>query len=339
MRIRHRISSLFFCAVLIAAVSCENQQQNNENLAMLAGFDESLLGNLQLTVITTSPVQNQSDVDDGQQVEIIFSKPIHPGRCTSAFLFDNDNDGQVLAGGNALKFSPNATLSTGTHVAELTTDCEDLSGGDLVTPLTLTFNVGETVVPAVQAVGLESQGCSNTYPGTGSASGGDHTLGSCWWDSGLAVLSPTNYEFRGGDDGTGGPTLTNACTPDVTSDNFRVIFSQYMDPATTANAITLTRLSGTSTQIRAATHVWTDCQSVSPFGCRVITISFAEAEASCNGPANFGDNSTGGDFNLGQTDAPAVANFPLYRLEVDTTASSAEGTNLGTTFAFDVEGD
>lgn len=326
---------LFLTFPLLAA--CNEDQQGQENLALLTGLSSELFANLDLFVVSTNPTQNQSDVSAEQNIEIIFSKTIHPGRCTSAFTLNSENDGEIIAGGNALKYLPNSSLGTGSHVVELTTDCEDLSGADLLTPLTYSFNVGASTTPIVQAIGLESQGCSTTHPGAGSASGGDHTLGSCWWDSSLAVLSPTNYEFRGGDDGTGAAASTNACA-DVNTDNFRLIFSEYMDIATTTNAISLTRLSGPATLIKLASHTWTDCQTNAPFGCRVITLSFAEAEATCNDTTTFGNNSTNGDFNLSQTNAPQIVGFPLYRIEVAITARSTAGTTLNETFAFDMEG-
>ncbi len=130
---------------------------------------------------------------------------------------------------------------------------------------------------------------------------------------------------------------SNACA-DVNTDNFRLIFTQYMDLSTTASAISLTRLSGPATLIKLASHSWSDCQSVAPFGCRVITLAFSEAEATCNGNVNFGNNTTSGDFNLSQT-TPSVADFPFYRLEVDTTARTIDGTTMSSTFTFDVEGD
>ncbi|MCB1318084.1 MAG: hypothetical protein KDK27_19095, partial [Leptospiraceae bacterium] len=202
---------------------------------------------------------------------------------------------------------------------------------------TLTFSVGGGPAPTVQAVGLASQNCSTLYPGTGSAIGGDHTLNSCWWDSSLPKLSATNYEFRGGDTGGGSNGSPIDCTP-VLTDDIRITFNTFMDTAVTGEAITLTRNSPPSSTIRVASVNWTDCNTAAPYGCRVVTIAFAEAEASCNGNILFGDVNTQGDFNLLPT-IPSVQDFPLYTIEVDTTARSADGIDLPAKFNFAIEGD
>ena len=277
-----------------------------------------------LSVVGAAPFPGQIGVADTTNVILTFNRPINGPRCTDAFALSPSAIGVFAAGGSVLHFDPTNDLTPGSYVITLSQDCEDTTGQDLESPFTSTFQVAGGEVPYVQAVGLESQGCSTTWPGTGSASGGDHTAGSCWWDSSLPLLSPTNYEFRGGD----------VCG-DVTTDNFRIVFSNYMDTGLTINAISLTRQSPPASlaTIRKASWAWSDCQTLSPFGCRVVTVAFAEIEAACGTATTWGGN----DFNM-QPDT-AIADFPLYTLEVDTTARTAAGINFTDDFTIGVEND
>ncbi len=330
----HLKIKILAASLSLLVFGCEEERQQ-DNFAMLTGT-AGLTGSADLVVVSSTPVQNQSGVGGGEKIRLVFSRPIHSGRCISAFTLDDARAGAFNTALNALEFTPTAAMTAGTHSVAISTDCEDLAGKDLLTPFSLSFTVALPAAPLVQAVGLESQGCPDAYPGTGSAAGGDHSLGSCWWDGSLPVLSPTSYEFRGGDDGTGAAGFANACA-DVKTDNFRLIFSQYMDIDTTTAAVSLTRLSPPGTLIKLATHRWSDCQNVAPFGCRSLTLVYSEAEATCNGTINFGTNALGGDFNLSQSNAPQVSDFPLYRLDVAKTARTIEGITLENTFSFTME--
>ncbi|TGK41260.1 Ig-like domain-containing protein [Leptospira andrefontaineae] len=287
-----------------------------------------------------------NDVTDGclgtvaarNPVVITFSEAMNTSVTQLAVSTSFTGDYDWSGGGTILTITPDVPLTYGTRYnVNISTNAVSALGYTMSTALTSSFVVGGlTGSPTVQAVGVESQGCSASFPGVGSAAGGDWTLGSCFWDSSLAVLSASSYKFRGGDDGSGASATTAACS-DVTTDNFKIIFSNYMNPTTTASAVRLQRLSPPLTTVKMASYAWSDCQAAYPYGCRVLITSFSELEASCNGALAFGNSSTGGDFNLSRTDN-APANFPFYQLFVDTTAIDVNGVNLKNQFQFVMEG-
>lgn len=291
-----------------------------------------------LEVINHTPFSGSTGILANQSIAILFNKEIDPSKCMGAFSIIPSITGAKQAFGSAFSFDPDDDLVDGSYTFTLSKSCEDKDNRDLRSEFTATFSVGPDASPAVQAVGLESQSCSSSFPGMGSYTGGDHTLGSCWWDTSLPRLSPTYYEFRGGDSGGGSSGSTDDCA-DISTDNFRMIFTQYMDTGVTIDAIRLLKQSPPSSTIKLANYIWSDCQAIYPFGCRVVTLSFAELAASCNDIGAFGTLATDGDFNLACTNCPnAVSGFPIYTLEVDTTAISTAGANMDETFIFGMEG-
>ncbi len=244
------------------------------------------------------------------------------------------------SGGNqVLTLTPTVPLTYGvTYTVTMSTSAVSSGNIQSSTPTIASFTAGSPVTtPAVYAFGVESQpGCPTTLAGaTGSAAGGNWLLAaSCYWSILVPMLTPSSYQFTGGDNGTGLSGSTNACA-DQTTDNFRIIFNTYMDTNATQAAVSLKRLSPPLTSIALASSVWTDCQLVSPYGCRVLTLSYAEQEASCNGNL-FGNISTGGDFNLLKT-TPAVANYPLYQITVSSSAKDTNGVFM-TPFNFSLIG-
>ncbi|EIE02756.1 hypothetical protein LEP1GSC185_1387 [Leptospira licerasiae serovar Varillal str. VAR 010] len=272
-------------------------------------------------------------------IQIVFSAPMDRTITTLALSYTAGLAASISwsSDSQTLTILPDGPLNFGSrYTFKIDSTAQSQVGYRIDAPFTANFVAGGlNPLPAVQAVGLESQGCSTTYPGSGSASGGDWTLGSCFWDNSLPLLSSGSYRFRGGDDGSGAIGSSNACA-DVNTDNFRIIFNNYMNTGNTVNAVRMQRVSPPSSNIRTATYLWSDCQSAFPFGCKVLTITFAEQESSCNGTL-FGDSSTGGDFNLDRTDN-APANFPFYQLIVDTSAQDVNGKNLSSQFIFGVEG-
>lgn len=310
--------AVVFAFVAFSAANCSELDKKTGDLIPLIGAVDVL------RVTGSIPFPGQQGVATTTRIGFSFSKDIDVQKCISAFAISPSVAGGFNGGGTLLEFIPNAALTPGTYVATLSRSCEDTSGRDLEAEYTASFGVGvsaASITPEVQAVGLASQGCALSYPGTGSAAGGDHTLGTCWWDSSLAILSPTAYEFRG----------DNACA-DVNTDNIRIIFNTYMNIGATINAISVTRQSPPSSSVKKASWVWSDCLAAAPFGCRVVTIAFTEEANACGG-AGFGGN----DFNL-QQDTP-LADFPFYLLEVDGTAVSFDGLSLPATFTFGFEGD
>ncbi len=207
----------------------------------------------------------------------------------------------------------------------------------IYSPSIYSFTAGGPLeaAPTVQAVGLVSQACANSLPGTGNASGGNWLSPHCFWDNSLSILGPSSYQFRAGDNGTGNINITSSCS-DVNTDNFRLIFSNYMDLNSTINAIRLRRLSPPSTVIQLSSWVWSDCQTNFPFGCRVVDLLFSELEASCNGPSAFGNANTLGDFNLLRSDN-TPAGYPYYMLTVDTTAKDVQNIPFSSNFQFSME--
>lgn len=325
------LRSLLFLLV-IAAVSCSKAEDQLSALAPIFGDGQSP------QVIGAVPYPGQVGVVPSASVSILFNKAMNSQRCSGAFSISPSATGATVVAGNALLFTPGQNLATGTYNVTLSTSCEDLEGRDLEAAYSGSFVVGSpgNFAPRVVAVGLASQGGCTGLGSSGSGVGGDWTLPVCWWEESLAMLPPSSYTFRGGDTGTGALGLPNDCA-DVTTDNFRLIFNNYMNPGVTANATTLRRLSGPATTIRAASYSWSDCQAVSPFGCRALTVSFSELEASCNGAAAFGTIATGGDFNLGLT-VGSPAGFPLYMIQVDTTALDSAGKPPSFQFNFTMEG-
>ncbi|MEI7013679.1 Ig-like domain-containing protein [Leptospira licerasiae] len=271
-------------------------------------------------------------------VVITFSEAMNTAKTTLAVSASFAGDFDWSGGGTILTITPDVPFVYGTRYnVNISTSAESALGYTMSTAVTSSFVAGGiTGAPTVQAIGVESQGCASSFPGVGSVAGGDWTLGSCYWDSSLAVLTASSYRFRGGDDGSGASASAAACS-DVTTDNFKIIFSNYMNPTTTASAVRLQRLSPPLTTVKMASYSWSDCQAAYPYGCRVLITSFSELEASCNGSLAFGNASTGGDFNLLRTDN-APANFPFYQLFVDTTAIDVNGVNLKNQFQFVMEG-
>ena len=284
-------------------------------------------------VVNSTPVTGSVGVTRNQVLTLEFKKPLNSAKCSAAFSLTPNVTGYGRVFGNYFLFSPNTLLSEQSYVMTMSKDCEDAEGRDLLDAFYAEFAVGFQIpaeTPAVQAVGLASQNCPAAFPAGGSSVGGDHTLGSCWWDNNLAILTASNYRFRGGDDGSG----AGACA-DVNTDNIVVIFNRYMDINATIAAISLTRQSPPISSIRLASWTWSDCRANAPYGCRAVTLVFSEDRSSCNGASAFGTD----DFNLERSNAPSTPGSPLYLLEIDTTARDAEETTLTNTFNFGIEGD
>lgn len=210
-----------------------------------------------------------------------------------------------------------------------------LDGAELSEVVRSDFFVGPDLSdPEVIGFGLESQNCGLGIQELGSSAGGRWDSGFCFWSQGLPILSPNHYHFRGGDTGFGGPTTSSDCA-DVNTDNFRIFFDQYMDTTSVIGATRLSRISPPSTNIRLSTWVWSHCQTEFPFGCKQLTYSFAESEASCNGTL-FGNISTGGDFNLSYS-ALAPNFYPYYEFRLDPDAKSISGKRMKFGFVIQVE--
>nr|WP_232369356.1 Ig-like domain-containing protein [Leptospira abararensis] len=210
-----------------------------------------------------------------------------------------------------------------------------LDGGELSEAVSFDFFVGsDGNDPEVIGFGLESQNCELGIQELGSITGARWDSLTCFWSRGLPILSPHLYQFRGGDDETGLPGSPQGCA-DVNTDNFRILFNQYMDTTSVIGATRFSKISPPSTNIRLSTWVWSHCQTDSPFGCRELTYSYAESEASCNGSL-FGNITTGGDFNLSAS-ALAPNFYPYYEFRLESEAKSILGKRMKSAFVIQVE--
>ncbi|TGL38891.1 Ig-like domain-containing protein [Leptospira perdikensis] len=295
----------------------------------LAGI--GTITNILVTSVTNgclgNPINNPIVID--------FDRPMNRSITESSVSISPSLTGTFLwsVGDTRLTFTPDAKFSYGIrYTITITKNAISANEINVSQNVSYSFIAGGAIgdAPVVQSVGVVSQGCSNSFPGTGSATGGNWLLPQCFWDNSLPILGPTSYYFRSGDTGSG----LSSCA-DVNTDNFKIIFSKYMDMNTTLNAIRLRRMSPPSTIVQLSSWVWRDCQATFPFGCRVLELAFAEQEASCNGPV-FGNASTSGDFNLLRSD-DTPSGFPFYMITVDTSAKDTMGASLQSTFNFTME--
>ncbi len=338
IRLQIPMSGSFFVGTSNLLPSLTSLTLNSDTLAnCLAGT--GAIADLVTTSVTTGCLGNPNSTP----LVFNFSRAMNQIQTQSNISFSPSFTGNYVwsANNQTLTFTPDAKFIFGTrYTITIGTGAKSQDGIFVAGALVYSFTAGGalTNAPFVQAVGVESQGCSNTFPGTGNAAGGNWLLGTCYWDSSLAVLSPTSYQFRAGDTGTGtGPNFSNpaSCT-DVNTDNFKLIFSNYMDLNSTISAVRLKRQSPPSTVVQLSSWTWNDCQAAFPFGCRVLTLVFSELESSCNGTTSFGNASTSGDFNLLQSNTNP-AGYPFYILTVDTSAKDVNNISTGSTFNFSME--
>ncbi|MCT8333230.1 Ig-like domain-containing protein [Leptospira sp. 85282-16] len=208
-------------------------------------------------------------------------------------------------------------------------------GAELEETIRMNFLVGPDLSdPEVIGFGLESQNCGLGTQEIGSITGARWDSNFCFWSRGLPILNPNFYQFRGGDDGSGISGSPLACA-DVNTDNFKIFFNQFMDTTSVIGASKLSKISPPSTNIRLSTWVWSHCQTTFPFGCKELTYSYAESEASCNGTL-FGNIGTGGDFNL-QTSALSPNYYPYYEFRLEPEAKSISGKRMKVGFTIQVE--
>lgn len=302
----------------------------------------------QTDIMTTTVSNGCMGNPTAQSIVLNFNTPMNPVVTQAAVNINPPVSGNFTwtAGNQTLTFTTDSKLEFGVrYTVSVATSAEAANNTLLSAPVTASFIAGgNNPTPIVQAVGLVSQvgapGCSPSFPAIGSATGGTWTAASCWWDSSLPILQPSNYRFEGGDEGTNNPASCN----DKTTDDFRLVFNNYMNPGNTINAVSLSRSSGASTVIRLSSWNWSDCQAVYPFGCRVLDVMFSEMESSCGGANQFGSSA---DFNLtnakfdfsannGAIPYPAIPvspSYPIYTIQVNGSATDVLGRSL-TPFSF-----
>jgi hypothetical protein len=303
-------------------------------------------------VLFSDPKNAEEGITALKSIRINFNSTPKFDSCYKAFSILPYVRGKFKEFPLGLEFIPESNWDSLTYSVTLSKICEDTEGNDLldvhsffftgaritVSPeIVPTVTSPEKVIPSplVQAIGLESQGCSSTYPAIGSITGGDWNSSQCFWDNSLPVLQPVKYLFRGGDNGGGSLGSSVACV-DSKTDNFKIIFSEYMSPST-AQSFRLKRNSPPASNILLSSWEWLDCNTSASFGCRVLVLRFSEMEASCNGSL-FGNSSTAGDFNLQRTDN-APLGYPTYTLIMDSNlAISSEKKKVESDFYFSMEG-
>ncbi|XDD51127.1 Ig-like domain-containing protein [Leptospira sp. WS92.C1] len=299
-------------------------------------------------IITTNVTNGCLGNPNSQSVTFNFNTPMNPSVTQSALNISPPVSGTFAwsAGNQTATFTTDSKLQFGVrYTVSVGTSAQAANDTFLATAVSASFIAGgNNPEPIIQAIGLVSQigapGCSPSFPAIGSATGGNWASASCWWDNGLPILQPSNYRFEGGDEGNNNAASCN----NKTTDDFRLVFNNYMNPGNTIGAVSLSRDSGASTVIRMSSWDWSDCQAVFPFGCRVLDLRFSEMESSCGGVNEFGSSA---DFNLtnakfdfsfnnGAIPYPAIvpaANYPIYTIQVNGSATDVLGRPL-TPFSF-----
>ena len=332
---------IYFVTILLVSCNGIEKSISGEKIFPLVNDNSSF------KVLMSDPSNASESVRKNHPIKIHFNRSIEFSSCIKAFSVLPIMRGQFKEIYMGIEFIPESTWDSGTYSITVTKSCEDLEGNDLDDAYSFYFTgevqkVPELIpsvvnpAPVVQAMGLESQGCGEKYPGKGSSLGGDWNSPHCFWDSSLPVLQPANYLFRGGDSGDGS-VGSNASCVDKTSDNFQIIFSEYMNPVTTPQGVRLKRNSPPASTILLSSWVWKDCKEDSTGGCRVLVLRFSEMESSCNGSL-FGTGSTGGDFNLQNTNGYPVG-FGVYTISLDANyVQSSLGIKMAKDFFFSVKG-
>ncbi|TGL87864.1 Ig-like protein [Leptospira congkakensis] len=304
------------------------------SIIVLTGTEsECLTGGTPMDILLGEVLLGCSGVPGPPPIQVRFSKPMNQTEVglglrmepAISFRLEWTSPSQVQILTDTM-LAPNVRyhilLSAGIH---------SLDGGELSESFREDFLVGNLSDPEVIGFGLESQSCGLGIQEIGTLTSARWDSGFCFWSLGLPILNPHSYQFRGGDDGT---ATASACA-DVNTDNFRIFFNQYMDTTSVIGATRFSKISPPSTNIRLSTWVWSHCQTVSPFGCRELTYSYAESEASCNGSL-FGNISTGGDFNLSAS-ALAPNFYPYYEFRLEAEAKSVSGKRMKNAFVIQVE--
>lgn len=285
-------------------------------------------------VIGSNPAPGAVGVSATSPISVLFSKDMDSRTCTSAFSISPSVSGRFSFLGSAMTYTPPASSSTGscvttvcpptgfsagtTYVFNIASTCEDTTGRDLARPYTASFTVagGGGITPAILAVGVASQAscAAGTAVGGNTGAGSWVGTGACWWDNGLSMLSPVQYQFQGGN---------AACGTDTSTDNFIIIFNQAMNPSTTVNAASLRRVSAPTGTAILADWSWSANNSV-------LRVSFAEQTiATTCAPGNSGALDLQSSAGVGPHN---------YILTMDTTATSALGTALPAQFTFSMSG-
>ncbi|WP_244279893.1 Ig-like domain-containing protein [Leptospira brenneri] len=308
-----------------------------EEISIYTGTEtECLAGGMITNILLGDVTPGCTGIPGPAPIQVRFSKPMNPSEVnlglrmepSISYRIEWENPSQIRILPDSL-FLPNTRyyifFPAGIH---------SLDGVALEESFRKDFLVGNVSDPAVIGFGLESQNCGLGIQEIGSITGARWDSATCFWSEGLPILSPHSYQFRGGDDGTGDSGISSACA-DVNTDNFRIFFNQFMDTTSVIGATRFSKISPPSTNIRLSTWVWSNCQTVSPYGCRELTYSYAESEASCNGSL-FGNIATGGDFNLSASiSSPNF--YPYYEFRLEAEAKSILGKRMKNAFVIQVE--
>ncbi|MBL0956328.1 MAG: Ig-like domain-containing protein [Leptospira sp.] len=309
----------------------------NSILISVGTYDECLSGGSIADLILQDVNTACSGIPQTTPITLVFSKPMNQTDVSLGFRMEPSTSYHLeWTDSTQVQVQLDAPLQSQTRYQfNLASGISALDGTKIEKPIRFDFYTNEGAkAPEVIGFGLASQLCGIGIQELGTTVGSRWDSNLCFWSKGLAFLPPHHYQFRGGDDGTGGIASSSACA-DVNTDNFKLFFDEYMDPISVISSSRLTKISPPSSNIRLSTWEWSHCQSAYPFGCKEITYSFAESEASCNGTL-FGNNTTGGDFNLASS-STAPNFYPYYEFKLDADVRSANGKKMISPFIIQME--
>ncbi|MGQ2800050.1 Ig-like domain-containing protein [Leptospira santarosai] len=239
-----------------------------------------------------------NNVCTGIPIVIHFNEPMDPASTQSALSVSPSANFAITFAGNDMTLTPLIALNgKQNYTLTISTSAKDLAGNSLQNSFSLIFKT-ENNSPQVTAIGRGNQvNCNSLAVTTG-----------CWWQTGTPFLPASSYSFTPG---------LQACPADSTSDNIVIVFNQPMNTVSTVNAVTITAVSqvpNSASSIYKGKWTWSDSD-------RVLTISMTDAGLACGFDILF-NTGIGG------------ANYPLYLIQIDQSATNANGTALSSQFSF-----
>lgn len=265
----------------------------------------------------------QSDICVSNDIYINFDEEMDQSSVENAISFSPSVDITFAWVGNQLQVNFINPMDGDTdYTLTVSTSAKDLAGNNLQSEYALYFKTEDTA-PRVRAIGVESQTNCDSSADMGADAFGlgtiiDENATSCWWDDRYDIASFNLYHFIPGDD---------ACFADTDTDNIVLIFNRSMSSLETINAISVDRISPPSSSVEITSYRWEDNN-------QVLYLTLGETLATCSGSAALaaGSYDLASDANLGEP------NYPIYQIEVDTTAEDTEGNSLSKNFIFAFEG-
>lgn len=234
----------------------------------------------------------------GVPIVIHFNEPMDPASTQNALSISPSANFAITFAGNDMTLTPLIALSgRQNYTLTISASAKDLAGNFLQNSFSLIFKT-ENNSPQIMAIGRGNQAnCNSSAVTTG-----------CWWQTGTPFLPASSYSFTPG---------LQACPADSTSDNIVIVFNQPMNTVSTVNAVNITAVSqvpNSASSIYKGKWTWSDSD-------RVLTISMTDVGLTCGFDILF-NTGIGG------------ANYPLYLIQIDQSATNANGTALSSQFSF-----